>query len=257
MKAYVIEYNNKILGVYDNYNQLELFLNSSIQNNFINSDNLYIVSFNTNSCHLLEKKIYKYIFNNNSNELSTNDTTYVTNTTNTDTNANANTDTTDATTTDATTTDTTNTNDTNDANDANDANTDANTDANDANTDTITYTPNNEMIFQEQKVKMSLLSEEKKELLHKINLLKNQQEILKNLHSEYEYDLQLYNLFNKKQNEDSNFIIPELFRIKYDIMKTLEHENKLSWNYFYDKYSKIKGENNYDLFNDNCYNDKF
>ena len=40
-------------------------------------------------------------------------------------------------------------------------------------------------------------------------------------------------------------------------MKTLETENKLSWDNYYNTYSKMKGENNYDLFDNNPYNNKF
>ncbi len=275
MNIYIIEYNEKILGVYNDYNQLELFLNSSIQNNFINDTNLYVLLFNINSCYLLEKKPYRNkiskINNNEQLSLPNNTNSSHTNESNTNNTNNAN----------SSHTNESNTNNTNNANsshtnESNTNNTD-NVSKNISFSETINAIEpiiisqpinasqsinavdvgNDNLILNDQKEKIVLLAEQKKEILHKINLLKLEQNKLKNMHNEYECDIKLYNIFKNNLNKDNNFIIPKLFENKYKIMNKLENENKLSWDNYYNIFIKSIEENNYELFNDNPYNDKF
>jgi nucleoside-diphosphate-sugar epimerase len=67
----------------------------------------------------------------------------------------------------------------------------------------------------------------------------------------------LIDLVINADSENVNFEIPDMFIDKYNLMLELENENKLSWDNYYNTYSKMKGENNYDLFNENPYNNKF
>jgi hypothetical protein len=250
MKTYVIEINNKILGVYNDYQQLEAFLKSSIQNNFISSDNIYISVFNINSCFLLEKQKYLY---NTDNTYNLTDPSKISETINISEPYNT-------------------------YNIPDPSKPTEPTKSTEPTKPTEPSEPiksvdtiNESQQLEEEKYKVELLAEQiekqknkaeslaeqKKEIQHKINLLRKQKEILKNLQNEYNYDIKLYDFFKKKTNEDNEFVIPELFKNKYEIMKTLESENKLSWDNYYNTYSKMKGENNYDLFNENPYNNKF
>jgi len=262
MNVYIIEYNEKILGIYNDYDQLELFLNSSIQNNFINDTNLYVLLFNINSCYLLEKKPYR----NKISKINNNEQHYLPNNTNS------------SHTNESTTNkpDNTNSSHTNESNTNKPDNTDniseniSFSETNNAIEPIIISQPinasqsinavdvgNDNLILNDQKEKIVLLAEQKKEILHKINLLKLEQNKLKNMHNEYECDIKLYNIFKNNLNKDNNFIIPKLFENKYKIMNKLENENKLSWDNYYNILSKSIEENNYELFNNNPYNDKF
>lgn len=62
---YLIEHNNKIIGVYDVFSDAELFVKSCIQNNFMLSDNVRILTFYTNSCYCIDIKYFNINFNNN------------------------------------------------------------------------------------------------------------------------------------------------------------------------------------------------
>jgi hypothetical protein len=56
MYTYLIEYNNKIIGVYNNYDIAIINIKSFFYNNFINN-NIIIKTYYTNSC-LLYKEEY-------------------------------------------------------------------------------------------------------------------------------------------------------------------------------------------------------
>jgi hypothetical protein len=54
---YLIEYNNKIIGVYNTFNDAELCVLGNLQNNLF-IDNVKILTFHSNSCYCTEVKNY-------------------------------------------------------------------------------------------------------------------------------------------------------------------------------------------------------
>ena len=54
---YLIEYNNKIIGVFNSFSDAELFILGNLQNNLFNH-NVKILTFNSNSCYCSEVKNY-------------------------------------------------------------------------------------------------------------------------------------------------------------------------------------------------------
>lgn len=63
-KAYLIQYNNKILGLYDNYDLALDFIAGCLYNNFINND-IIIKKYYVNSCyciseHIITKDYFKF-----------------------------------------------------------------------------------------------------------------------------------------------------------------------------------------------------
>ena len=89
-------------------------------------------------------------------------------------------------------------------------------------------------------------SKQKIELQHKINILKQQKKKIDESKITYENDYKLFELFTESKQKDPNFIIPEIFTKKFDLMTHLHKENKLSWDNF------VK-----DFQHDNLYNDYF
>jgi hypothetical protein len=61
---YLIEYNNKIIGVYNTFNDAEIFILGNLQNNLFNY-NVKILTFKSNSCYCTEVKNYYDIDSNN------------------------------------------------------------------------------------------------------------------------------------------------------------------------------------------------
>lgn len=57
MESFLIEYNNRIIGVYSTFEQAELFVLSCLQNNLING-NINILTYKTNSCYYVNRKEY-------------------------------------------------------------------------------------------------------------------------------------------------------------------------------------------------------
>ena len=64
---YLIEYNNKIIGVYNTFADAELFVLGNIQNNLFNYT-VKILTFKSNSCYCSEIKKY-YDFENEPNNI--------------------------------------------------------------------------------------------------------------------------------------------------------------------------------------------
>ena len=99
------------------------------------------------------------------------------------------------------------------------------------------------------------LSEEKIDLQHKINMLKIQKERIEQSKKVYENDIKLYNNFKEQRDNDNSFIIPELFKDKFNIFENLNNQNKLSWDNFIKEYNH---DNIYtDYFSPNSYDESF
>ena len=66
---YLIEYNNKIIGVYNTFEDAELYILGNIQNNLFNN-NVKILTFKSNSCYCTEiKNYFDYDNNNDTNNI--------------------------------------------------------------------------------------------------------------------------------------------------------------------------------------------
>ena len=99
------------------------------------------------------------------------------------------------------------------------------------------------------------IANEKLDLQHKINLLKIHKQKIEESKKIYVEDLKLYNMFKNNHSNDNKFVIPELFKDKYEIMNMLEKEDKLSWENFSNNYKK---ETYYgDYFGVNSYEEHF
>jgi hypothetical protein len=99
------------------------------------------------------------------------------------------------------------------------------------------------------------LAEDKITLQHKINLLKLQRERIKESKELYDHDIKLYNKFKQNLSSDNSFIIPDLFKDKFNILNKLDDENKLNWDNFFKEYNhnNIYG----DYFKLNSYDKSF
>lgn len=99
------------------------------------------------------------------------------------------------------------------------------------------------------------LAEDKIILQHKINMLKVLKDKIKESECAYEHDLKLYHKFKENLIDDTKFIIPELFKDKFLILKKLENENKLNCENFVKEYDH---DNTYsDYFKLNSYDESF
>jgi hypothetical protein len=98
------------------------------------------------------------------------------------------------------------------------------------------------------------LADDKIILQHKINMLKVQKERIKESKEIYDNDIKLYSKFKENVSKDSAFIIPELFKEKFDLFKKLDEENKLSWESFVKEYVH---SNVYSDFKLNSYDESF
>jgi len=125
----------------------------------------------------------------------------------------------------------------------------------------------------EETKKRKLLDKKKKELeeskefqdmkqqqidvVHEINELKLKKKKLEEEKSSFNYDTELYKNLNKEKLKNPDFIIPELFVLKYNLIKKLEESNKLDFENFKVEWDVIKPKNNYNLFTANNHEDSF
>ena len=99
------------------------------------------------------------------------------------------------------------------------------------------------------------LAEDKLILQHKINMLKIQKERIRESKEIYENDIKLYTKFKQEKLKNQQFIIPELFKNKFDLFKKLDDENKLDWNNFIKENTHVNTYNEY--FKLNSYDETF
>lgn len=192
MERFLIEYNMKVIGTFDNYEEAEKFIYSCYQNKLVSSL-IKILTFKCNSCFCCNENTIPNIFNKNNNEKNN-----------------------------------------------------------------IIELPKIIEIPKEMKEKndkkMLEMGTKKIELQHQINLLKHHKKRIEESKTVYENDIKLYNKFDNNKNINSTFIIPELFVKKYEIIKKLKEEDKLSWDNFVKEFKTV---NNYDDFGSNNYDDIF
>jgi len=193
---YLIEYNSKIIGVFNTFNDAELFSLSCIQNNFMKNEFVKILVFHSNSCYCSEIKYItnfkKFNFININNNLSNSD-----NILNSDSNNIVNSD--------------------------NILNSDFN------NNDSDKNYPNNNNNKEEENIELEEFRHKKIELQHEINLINCEKRKLEEKKNIYESDLKLFNIFINKSSDE----VPELFISKFNIMKKLNNENKLNFDNYY------------------------
>jgi hypothetical protein len=88
--------------------------------------------------------------------------------------------------------------------------------------------------------KQNKLAQQKIDINHQINMLKEEQKKIDEKKSQYNYDLELYNKFKKLKNEQNNFIIPFMFENKYYCFEKLDEKNKISFENYMELYKPEK-----------------
>ena len=97
-------------------------------------------------------------------------------------------------------------------------------------------------ILQEQ----NKIAQEKINIVHDINMFKEQLKKREELLNQYNYDLELYNKFKDLKNNNPLFTIPNMFEQKYNIFNFLDNNNNLSYENFIETYKPIKFKTEYD-----------
>jgi hypothetical protein len=120
--------------------------------------------------------------------------------------------------------------------------------------DVIEEFTDNNTTDTDKKPKKKIPTEEemkaKVELQNSLNELKKKKEKMEESKRVYDVDLDLYNKFKKIKETSTNFIIPEMFIEKYELLEGLEKENKLCWENYYELYKPKNKPTGYDkLFN--------
>jgi hypothetical protein len=218
MNSYLIEYNGKIIGLYSDYNNAELFILSCYQNNLMTKD-AYIHCYKMNSCYKVNTNIVT--INNNSSsdcDMSLHVLTQHSIPESPTVSLNTKSD------------------------KINDLNPSA-----DKTLIESTITPE---IKLENEKRINEIEKEKHDLIHNMNLLKMQQNKITEIKQVFDVDLKLFNQFKLAKETDNGFIIPELFVNKYKIMNNLFLKDKLDWSNYYNE-MKINNKDN------NIYNKHF
>jgi len=216
--ALILFSDNKILGVFDNETSLNYFIDGGIQNNYFKKNNITVQTFGMNSCFQINKQE-----NKDEDESIYNN------------------------------------------------NKDESIYNNDKEKEDL---KKNKILKQlEQNRNQKLLDKKKKELeeskefqdmkqqqidvVHEINELKLKKKKLEEEKASFDYDLVLYKNLNKEKDKNPEFKIPELFNLKYDLIKKLETNNKLDFDNFKSEWDIIKPKNNYNLFTVTSHEDSF
>lgn len=233
--SYLIEYNNEIIGIYDNFNTAKLFILSCLQHNFM-KDQAIIHKFCLNSCLKLNSKIIKLDIN--TTKKFTIDTTF-SNTniilSNTESSYKSS------------------------SQELTSKSEEIDSDNKQPILDNKQLESNNSINYDD-KVFLDIANQ-KIELQHKINLLKKQKENMEEVKNVYENDLKMFYLFKQTQESNDQFEIPELFINKYKIMHQLDTDNKLTLENFINKSKDNDLNKNTDIykkyFGSNLYEDSF
>lgn len=194
MKSFLVEYNNKIIGVYSTFNEAEQFIFSCQQNRLM-TQIAKILTFHMNSCYQIESKQ----INLNQQQINLNQQQN--------------------------------------------------------NNQVVTQTEPVVVFDPKNKETLEKISQEKIELQHNINMLKHHKKKLDESKNIYENNIKLFELFNENKTTNPEFIIPELFREKYNIMKKLKEQDNLSWEAFNKEYRQESFDPNY--FGRNDYEESF
>ncbi len=208
--GYILIKNEKVIGVFDNEEMIDTFINGGIQNEFFDKKSIKKLKFTMNSI---------YCHNNKFNSITV---------------------------------------------------------KNDDQTNNLDEEKQNEVKKKEvdERIKRKKELEEKtKELLkdeeyqkimqdkidtkHEINELKQKKKKYEESKNTYDSDIKLYATFQKEKEKNDQFVIPEIFSLKYELFEKLEKSNRLTFDAFYEEWEVIKPKNNYSMFGSNPYEDSF
>jgi len=101
------------------------------------------------------------------------------------------------------------------------------------------------------------IMQEKIDTKHEINELKQKKKKYEEAKNTYDCDIKLYATFQKEKEKNEQFVIPEIFSLKYELFEKLEKSNRLTFDAFYEEWEVIKPKNNYSMFGSNPYEDSF
>jgi hypothetical protein len=122
------------------------------------------------------------------------------------------------------------------------------TDNNTTDTDNYYNSKSNSNVKQQKPTEEEI--KKRSEIQNSINELKKKKEKMEESKRVFEVDLDLFNKFKKIKLNNINFVIPEMFTEKYELMEGLEKENKLCWENYYELYKPKTIATGYDkLFN--------
>jgi hypothetical protein len=220
--SYLIEYDNKIIGVYNDYKLAEHFILSCLQNNLMNNS-ANILTYDINSCYKVKTNQVTLFKNNTSKKVVfMNDRPIK----------------------------------------ANNINLKSPTlESKSLKNNNESITPNNTPVIECPSINfldptLLDLANQKIELQHNINMLKVKKNKMDESKQVFETDLKLFELFKNKIEQEDKFEIPELFRDKFNIMSKLNAENKLDWENFVLEYKTVEPSYN-DYFIPTPYDLKF
>jgi hypothetical protein len=224
--VYILYLNNKVIGVFDSKSSLDTFIIGCDQNDFFCKKNIYVESFVRNSCLKYESSNHVQVQVHVDKNVSENVIVNV------------------------------------DKKNQNQIDRVKETDDKNRIISILeTYKIKNDIKKKKKELEKSeeflKNTQEKIDLTSKINELKLQKKKIEESHNEYNNDIQLYNKFKKDKDSNINFIIPELFTLKYGIFDKLNNENKINFENFREEYNKVKPKNNYDMFSANPYEESF
>lgn len=212
MSTFVINYKNNIIGIYDDLSLAMDYIFSCLNSKLINiNDNIKISCYKINSCIVLkeitvdlycnvtEKVNYNYFLKTTLNDIESDSSVH------------------------SSLSLLSLKKDDNDSDSESSVSTDSSSSS---------ESPSEFLRRKEQEKELRRIEQEKCDLVHNINMLKVEQEKLKNEMNIYETDLELFNRFKTEVEKDKNFKIPFLFEKKFIVFKNLEEKNKLSFENF-------------------------
>lgn len=99
--------------------------------------------------------------------------------------------------------------------------------------------------IKKKKVEMTKNAKEQQKDQARINILNLQKEKILESKNKYEVDLKLYNKFKGLIKNDIDFVIPDIFIDKFNILKELDDKDILSWDNFAKIYKESDFNGNY------------
>jgi hypothetical protein len=247
---YLIEYNNKIIGTYLNYNMAKIFILSCLQNNLMHNY-AKILIFKSNSSYYLSYDIiklpynkvndspkelsedsFKDIFQNSSEKISEDKSEKI-------------------------------------SEDKSEKISEDKSEKISEDKSEKIFENKSEKIFENKSEKiledksekifknkiidnnqfLNIL-EKKQNIQHNLNLIKYNKDKYKEAKSVYDIDIQLFEKFNIIIKNNPSFIIPELFHNKFLIFKQLKEQNNLTFDNYIKLYNKDNEFNDYFPLND-------
>lgn len=213
--GYVLIKNEKVIGVFDNEDLIDTFINGGIQNEFFDKKSIKKLKFTMNSI---------YCHNNKFNSITMKNYEQT--------------------------------------NNLEEEKEQTKKDLEDKNKDVEERVKRKKEL--EEKTKELLKNEEYQKIMqdkidtkHEINELKQKKKKYEESKNTYDCDIKLYATFQKEKEKNEQFVIPEIFSLKYELFEKLEKSNRLTFDAFYEEWEVIKPKNNYSMFGSNPYEDSF